>query len=95
MLDSDSSQVIAARTKFDCFYFGLYESFYRAIGRGEVTSGNVDSGKVISTSKQVNVVCEEPRCASEKEKLPSVTAEGTGNLGNFELENLVCSLLYT
>jgi hypothetical protein len=82
MLDNDSCQVIAAHTKFACFYFGLYESFYRAIGRSEVTS-NVDSGKVISTSKQVNGLCEEPRCTSEKEKLPSVTAEGTGNLGNF------------
>lgn len=60
-----------------------------------MTSGNVDSGKGNSASKQVNVLCEEPRCASEKEKLPSVTAEGTGNLGNFELENLICSLLYT
>jgi hypothetical protein len=81
--------------KFDCLYFGLYESFYRAIGRTEVTSGNVDSGKGISASKQVHALCEEPRCASEKEKLPSVTAEGTGNLGNFELENLFCRLLYT
>lgn len=94
MVDSDSSEVIAARTKFDCFYFGLHESFYRKIGRSEVTSGNVDSGKGISTSKQVRVLCEEPRGASEKEKLPSVTAEGTGNLGNFDLENLVCRLLY-
>ena len=69
--------------KSDCFYFGLHESFYRAIGRSEVTNGNVDSGKGISTSKQVQLLCEEPRCAPEKEKLPSVTAEGTGNLGNF------------
>lgn len=95
MFNNDNSQVIAARIKFDCFYFGLHESFYRAIGRSEVTSGNVDSGKGISTSKQAHVLCEEPRGASEKEKLPSVTAEGTGNLGNIELENLVCRLLYT
>jgi hypothetical protein len=60
-----------------------------------MTSGNVDNGKGISTSKQVAVLCEEPRCGAEREKLPSIPAEGIGNLGNFELEKSIYRLWYT
>jgi hypothetical protein len=73
----------------------LHESLYCEIGRNEVTSGNVDNGKGISTRKQVRVLCEEPRGAAEKERRPSIRAEGIGNLGNFELETLVCGFWYT
>jgi hypothetical protein len=59
-----------------------------------MTSGNVDNGKGISTSKHVPVLCEAPSCGAEKEKLPSIPAEGIGNLGNFELENSVYRLWY-
>jgi len=53
-----------------------------------MASGSVDDGVGTTTSKQVRVLCKESKCGAEKEKLPSIPAEGIENLGNFKLENL-------
>jgi hypothetical protein len=57
-------------------------------GRSEVASGNVDNGVGTFTSKQVRLVYKESKGGAEREKLPSIPAEGIGNHGNFGFKNI-------
>lgn len=53
-----------------------------------MASGSVDNGVGASTNKQVRLLCKESRGGAEREKLPSIPAEGIENHGNFGLENM-------
>lgn len=53
-----------------------------------MASGSVDNGVGASTNKQVHLLRKESRGGAEREKLPSIPAEGIENHGNFGLENM-------
>jgi hypothetical protein len=57
-------------------------------GCNEMASGTVDIGVGASTNKQVCLLRKESRGGAEREKLPSIPAEGIENHGNFGLENM-------
>jgi hypothetical protein len=60
----------------------------RETGCNEMANGTVGNGVGAFTNEQVCLLRKQSRGGAETEKLPSISAEGTENHGNFGLENM-------